>query len=385
MSISPQVFDKQNPFLASIKQRYWLSKSHSLRQTFHVVLDLAGSGLRYQVGDSIAIYPINVPEVVEFTLDAMKATGSEIIQDKQGIASYTLKEYLSRKANLGDVSRKLIGEIAARQSNHGKKAHLELLLKEQNREMFKAFVEVHQLWDLLKENEEVSFEPQEIIQLLMPLLPRFYSIASAQDVVGEEVHLTVSRLHYVSNGHQRFGVCTYYLCTSAPLGIPDIPIYVQAHHGFTLPKNLSTDIIMIGPGTGVAPFRAFMQQRIASQATGGNWLFFGEWHQDLDYFYQEEWEAWEAQGLLRMSTAFSRDQEYKIYVQDRMWEARDELYAWLERGAILYVCGDAHHMAKDVDAMLFRIIQTCGHKTEQETKEYMKALRSTKRYLRDVY
>lgn len=386
MSNSPsQPFDKQNPFLASIKQRYWLSKEYSQRQTFHLVLDLAGSGLSYQVGDSIAIYPINVPEVVELTLNAMKARGDEIVTDKQGVTSYSLKEYLSRKANLGDVSRKLIAEIATRQPNHGKKAHLELLLDENNRAMFKAFIEVHQLWDLLKEHEEVTFTPQEVINLLMPLLPRFYSIASAQCVVGEEVHLTVSRLHYMSNGHQRFGVCTYYLCTSAPMEIPDIPVYIQPHHGFTLPIDLSKDIIMVGPGTGVAPFRAFMQERSASNATGRNWLFFGEWHQDLDYFYEEEWDAWKVQGALRFSTAFSRDQEHKIYVQNRMWEEREELYAWLEKGAIFYVCGDAHHMAKDVDTMLHRIIEECGNKTEQEAKDYMKALRSGKRYLRDIY
>ncbi|MBA3238292.1 MAG: sulfite reductase [Parachlamydiaceae bacterium] len=379
------VYDKQHPFLASIKERYWLSNPGSQRQTYHVVLDLKGSGLQYHVGDSIAIYPINVPSVVDRTIEAMKADPNTTVTDKQGVALYSLHEYISRKANIGDISRKLVTEIAHRQPVPGKKEYLEGLLQENNREAFKAYVEVHQLWDLLVANKEVTFTPQEVINLLMPLLPRFYSIASSQKVVGDEVHLTVSRLHYISNEQERFGVCTYYICSLAPMGIPDIPIYIQPHHGFTLPSDPSVDIIMVGPGTGVAPFRAFMQERVAVLGTGRNWLFFGEWRHDFDYFYQDYWENLEAEGHLKINTAFSRDQEHKIYVQNRMWDERESLYQWLENGAILYVCGDAHRMAKDVDAMLHRIIETCGNKSEREAKDYMKALRSSKRYLRDVY
>lgn len=383
--MNTQQFDKHHPFLASIKERYWLSKGNSQRQTHHVVLDLAGSGLKYQVGDSIAILPVNVPVVVEKTIAAMKASPDCMVNDKRSQKSFTLEAFLSSKANIGDVSRKLVSEIASRQTAHGKKVHLEWLLHEDNREAFKAYLEIHHLWDILDENSEVTFNPQDIADLLMPLLPRYYSIASSQKVVGEEVHLTISRLHYTSNGHERFGVCTYYVCSLAPLNIPDLPVYIQPHHGFTLPTDLATDIIMVGPGTGVAPFRAFMQERIATQSSGRNWLFFGEWRQDSDYFYQDFWEAAEAQGKLKISTAFSRDQEHKIYVQHRMWEAREELYSWLEKGAMLYVCGDAHRMAKDVEATLLRIVETCGNKSEQEAKDYVKKLRTQKKYLRDVY
>lgn len=382
--MSIPTFNKQNPFLASIKERYWLSKTGSQRQTYHVVLDLSGSGLKYSVGDSIAIYPVNVPAVVDRTIEAMKTTKDTKIVDKHG-ETYSLFEFLSRKANVTDVSRKLITETALRQPNSAKRDHLENLMHESNREALKAYIENHQIWDFLSENSEVDFSPQELAALLMPLLPRFYSIASSQQVVGDEVHLTISRLHYYSNGHERFGVCTYYICSLAPLETPDIPIYLQANHGFTLPADLSTDIIMIGPGTGVAPFRAFMQERLHSGSSGRNWLFFGEWHQDYDYFYHEFWEDLKRQGALQINTAFSRDQEHKIYVQHRMWEEREEFFKWLEKGAILYVCGDAHRMAKDVEAMLLRIIETCGNKTEQEAKEYLKALRASKRYLRDVY
>ncbi len=383
--MNTQQFDKNHPFLASIKERYWLSKGNSLRQTHHVVLDLAGSGYKYNVGDSIAIIPVNVPEVVMRTIAAMKSYPDCMVTDKRSQQAFTLEEFLSRKANLGAISRKLMGEITLRQPIQGKKLHLEWLLHEDNREAFKAYLEVHHLWDLLDENSEVNFTPQEIVDLLMPLLPRYYSIASSQNVVGDEVHLTISKLHYMSNGHERFGVCTYYVCSLAPMNTPDLPVYIQQNHGFTLPTDSSVDIIMVGPGTGVAPFRAFVQERIKTEATGRNWLFFGEWHEETDFFYRELWEEAAGLGKLRISTAFSRDQEHKIYVQNRMWEARDDLYAWLENGAILYVCGDAHRMAKDVEAMLIRIIECCGGKTDQEAKDYVKALRVDKRYLRDVY
>jgi sulfite reductase (NADPH) flavoprotein alpha-component len=383
MSTPP--FDKHNPFLASIKERYWLSKPGSQRQTYHVVLDLTNSDLKYNVGDSLAIYPVNVPAVVERTISAMKATKDDQVTDKQGTNTYSLFEFLSCKANVTDISRKLIAETALRQPVASKREHLEWLLEDANREAMKAYIENHQVWDFLSENSEAQFSNQELVNLLMPLLQRYYSIASSQKTVGDEIHLTISRLNYHSNGHERFGVCTYYLCSLAPMSTPDIPIYLQASHGFTLPKDPSVDIIMVGPGTGVAPFRAFMQERVETKATGRNWLFFGEWHHDYDYFYREFWEDLESKGLLRIDTAFSRDQEHKIYVQHRMWEHREEFYAWLEKGAIFYVCGDAHRMAKDVEATLLRIVESCGNKSEQEAKEYVKALRASKRYLRDVY
>lgn len=383
--MTTQQYDKHNPFLASIKERYWLSKPGSQRHTYHVVLNLAGSNLKYTVGDSIAIYPVNVPAVVERTILAMKANKDDHVTDKQGVNTYTLYEFLSNKANIADVSKKLIAETALRLPAGPKRDHLEWLLEDTNRDNLKSYIQLHQVWDFLDENSEANFSIQDLVNLLMPLLPRFYSIASSQMVVGDEIHLTVSQLQYTSNGHERYGVCTYYLCSLAPLDTPHIPIYIQPHHGFTLPTDPSIDIIMIGPGTGVAPFRAFMQERFSSEASGKNWLFFGEWHHDLDYYYQDFWEDLEAKGKLRINTAFSRDQEHKIYVQHRMWEHKEEVFEWLEKGAMIYVCGDAHHMAKDVDAMLLRIVEACGNKSEAQAKDYMKALRAGKRYLRDIY
>ena len=202
--------------------------------------------------------------------------------------------------------------------------------------------------------------------------------------VGNEVHLTVALLKYTHQGIVRTGVCTQYLCEQAPLYESVIPIYVQPHHGFTLPSE-QVPIIMIGPGTGIAPFRAFMQERAAKQASGNNWLFFGECHRTHHFFYESFWTDLIDQGKLRLDAAFSRDQEHKVYVQHRMLEQGSEILNWLDQGAHLYVCGDAQRMAKDVEHALLQIFQMHGNKSEEESKQYLKALRTEKRYLRDVY
>jgi sulfite reductase (NADPH) flavoprotein alpha-component len=384
MSKSTQ-YNKENPFLSTIKERFWLSQEGSDRQTYHIVLDLKGSGYLYQPGDSLGVFPVNSSKLVNATLEAMGAKGDEIVHDKHTNEPYHLRDFLTRKANLTDISRKFISEIALRQGRESQKQKLDWLLADGNKDALKAYLETHQIWDFLLDNAPVPFTHQEIAHLLMPLLPRLYSISSAQRVVGDEVHLTVSRLSYESNNHERFGVCTYYLCDIAPIGLPVVPIYIQAHHGFTTPEDSSKDLIMIGPGTGVAPFRAFMQERLALEATGRHWLFFGERRGAYDFFYQSYWNELVEKGHLQIDTAFSRDQGHKVYVQHRMEEKAEALFEWLENGAIIYVCGDANKMAKDVDATLHGIIENCGGMSTAEAKAYMKALRHSKRYLRDVY
>lgn len=378
------IVDKNHPFKAAIKERQILSKASSHKQTCHIVLDIKGSGIQYNVGDSIAVCPVNAPEAVERTLKAMNSEGREIITDKHG-ASHVLRDFLTHKANISEVSRKCVKEIALKQQDEHKKNKLLWLFEEGHKEALKAFLERHHLWDFLAEHCEVSLSPQELVSLLMPLLPRFYSIASSQKVVGDEVHLTVAFLRYNSNEHDRLGVCTNYLCELADMYTHEVPIYLQPHHGFTLPADPSTNIIMVGPGTGIAPFRAFMQERLFFNAQGKHWLFFGECHQACDYYYEDLWHDLHSNNRLHLDTAFSRDQEHKIYVQHRMLEKGEQLYNWLEQGASLFVCGDAHRMAKDVEATLHHIIEVHGQKSGQEAKEYVKMLRSTKRYLRDVY
>lgn len=376
------MYDKNNPFHAKIIERHILSKEGTQRHTYHIVLDLSGSSFKYSVGDSIGIFPINDYKAVAKVLQVLHATGDEIILERNTQNPLPLKEFLVRKANLGQFSRKLITEISARQTNLDKKAHLETMLTDAHHDALKAYQEQHHIWDLLAENTEAVFTPQELCTLLMPLLPRLYSIASAQDVVGDEVHLTVSHLLYNSNGHAREGVATSFLCQHLDLNTPQIPTYIQPHHGFTLPENPNTPIIMIGPGTGVAPFRAFMQQRTHQKASGKNWLFFGEWHRDYDFFYEE---FWLSTPNLRTTTAFSRDQPHKIYVQHRMLEHGNEIYQWILEGAVIYVCGDAQRMAKDVDAALHSIIEKHGGMDNEAARKFVKKLRADKRYLRDIY
>ncbi len=382
---SPVVYNKANPFLASLTERYSLCQSGSEKNVSHVILSLKGSNISYRVGDSVSVFAINDPEVVENTIKYLQATGAESVTCKHSGEVYTLRDYFTKKSNLADVPRKLIAEICQRQTNAEKKERLTYILSEGQKEALKEYQGAHEVWDALLENQEVLFSPQEFCHLLMPLLPRFYSIASSQESVGEEVHLTVAELVYETNGYTRRGVCTHYLCRLAPLHQHVIPIYVQASNEFTIPEDNAAAMIMVGPGTGVAPYRAFMQERLVRQASGANWLFFGEWHRDQQFLYGDYWQELVEAGKLRLDTAFSRDQEHKIYVQHRMLEHGSELFSWLEQGAYFYVCGDAHRMAKDVDAALHQIVQVHGKCDEASAKEYIKKLKAAKRYLRDVY
>lgn len=385
MNENNPLYNKSNPYLASIVERYNLCAKGSDKDTYHVVLDIRGSGLSYQVGDSIAVFSINDEEVVDKTLKALGATGTEKIVDKHSMQEWVLQDYITKKLDLAQVPRKLIHEFHERQTNSIKKERFAFLCGEGQKDALKAYQASHEVWDALQENQEVTFTPQEFCNLLMPLLPRFYSIASSMMAVGEEVHLTVSELKYETNGHQRHGVCTHFLCKLAPLKEKVVPIYLQASHGFNLPVDPSIPMIMVGPGTGVAPFRAFLQERISQKATGANWLFFGERHQTFNFYYEEFWKELSNSGQLRLHTAFSRDQEHKIYVQHRLIEHGAEIFALLQQGAIFYVCGDAHRMAKDVDAALHYIIQKHGQLDERGSKDYIKQLKADKRYLRDVY
>jgi sulfite reductase (NADPH) flavoprotein alpha-component len=348
-------------------------------------LDIKGSGLSYAVGDSIAVQPLQNPEIVEATLKSLFATGDELVKDKRSEQTYTLRNFLTYKANINQLSRKFLSEIALKQTDPEKKERLDFLLQEKNKEALKEYLANHEIWDALQENPEAKFSPEEFSALVMPLLPRFYSIASSMRVVGEEVHLTVADLFYTSNEHQRHGVCTYYLCELAPMNKAIIPIYVQPNHGFTLPTNTASDLIMIGPGTGIAPYRGFLQERMAKNATGKHWLFFGERNRHQHFFYQDYWNELIYQEKLRLTVAFSRDQEHKIYVWHRMLEHAKELFQWMENGAYLYVCGDAHRMAKDVEATLHQIVKEQGKMDESSAKAYIKKLKAEERYLRDVY
>ena len=247
------------------------------------------------------------------------------------------------------------------------------------------FLEQREYIDLIEEFPGVKLGAQELVDHLRRLMPRLYSIASSPVLHPSQVHLTVAPVRYESNGRRRYGVCSTFLADRVTRRKTSIPVFVAESH-FGLPEDSTKDIIMVGPGTGVAPFRAFTQERVATQATGRNWLFFGDQHEATDYLYAEEWKNLLTAGkLARVDLAFSRDQARKVYVQDRMREAAAELWSWIKGGAYFYVCGDAHRMAKDVDLALHQIISEQGGLDVAQAAEYVKLMKKEKRYQRDVY
>ena len=373
------VYDRRNPFLSKIISRALLNKPGCTRETWHFVLDLQGSDMEYTPGDSVGIIPENDPKKVEKIIQALAAKGTEEIDDGKG-QKYTFRDYLLRKANLAHPTKKLFQEIAA-----VKKDAFEKLLEKENEEALKLYLAQVDVEELVSE-QQVQFEPTIFCKLLAPLLPRLYSIASAKSCVGHEVHLTVARARYHIDSKERRGICSHFLCDLANENEASIPLYLQPTRDFCLPQNDATPIIMIGPGTGVAPFRAFMQERISRDAPPRKcWLFFGFLNLKNDFFYEECWYAMVNSGMLSVYVAFSRDQEEKIYVQDRMWQKREEFWQWLTNGAVIYVCGDASRMAKDVDHMLHTIAQSEGKLDEIGARDFVKALRLEKRYIKDVY
>lgn len=347
-----------------------LSGSDPDKQTHHIVLDLADSGITYEVGDCLAVLPVNDTLLVERTLNSLNLNGDDT----------NLYNFLRHQANVTEVGRKFIKSLSEKLPG----TPLDTLLLPESKEQLSAYLSGKHLWEILHDYP-ASFTSKELEELLPPLLPRFYSIASSQKSIPDEVHLTVKLLAYDAQGERRHGVCTHYLCNMTPIEAPVVPIYIHPHRGFTLPADTSTPIIMVGPGTGVAPFRAFMQERIATGATGKNWLFFGEWRRAHNFLYGDYWMGLVDAGRLRLDVAFSRDQEEKHYVQHRLLENGAEVFAWLEEGAYFYVCGDAQKMAKDVEAALQQIIEVHGGRTPEAARDYIKSLRKEKRYLRDVY
>ena len=378
-------FDRSNPFLATITQRKVLNKPGSEKCTMHLTLDITGSNIEYKIGDSIAVYPTNCPAIVGETLHALKADANAIITDPRTLKEMTFQEFLLKRANIAKVTKKWIRFVCDHVANHHEKEALESLLKPENKEQLKDFCNERQLWDFLKEFSSLDADINECLPIFALLLPRFYSIASSQKKDANKIDLLIAYFKYTSNKQLRRGVASHYLCELAPINSPEIAMYIHPSKDFTLPSDPTTPIIMIGPGTGVAPYRGFMQERIANQAKGKNWLFFGDWHKAHDFYYSEYWQGLEKENHLKLSLAFSRDCEHKVYVQHKMFEEAQEFWSWLEKGAVVYVCGDASKMAKDVDLALHKIIEEQGNKTPEEAKGYVKEMKRSQLYLRDVY
>jgi sulfite reductase (NADPH) flavoprotein alpha-component len=382
MSIS---IDRKHPFSATLKERVRLTAAGSTKATYHVVLDLAQAPLSFLCGDSVGVYAQNDPLLVDRLLDALKASGEELIIDKRSGASFPLRTFLASKANLSRLTSAFLHVLQQWEPLHDQKNRLRHLLLPESKPLLADYLLRHDPLDALREYAHVQPPLQELCDQFAPLLPRFYSAASSPKMHPDEVHLTVALLTHMHGAEQRFGVASHFLCHLAEAGATPIPIYIQPAHGFVLPEDPDTPIIMIGPGTGVAPFRAFMQERLVTGSRGRNWLFFGERHRATDYLYETFWAELASTGRLRLDLAFSRDQPDKVYVQHRLYEQRADLWKWLQEGAVLYVCGDAARMAKEVEATLLRLFREAGGHSDEGAKAYLKSLRAQKRYLQDVY
>ncbi len=378
------VYNVKNPFIAKVKKAFDISGPGAPKHTCHYEIDLEGGELEYTPGDSLAVQPTNDPSLVEDTLRALGFSGDEIVKHPKSGIEVPIRQALFEATLITEIDNKLIKAIIEKT---GGNTPLNGLIEPEKKEELKQYLWGRFVIDLLLENPAARFEPQEFMLTQKKLNIRLYSISSSQKAHPKEVHLTVATVKYTSHGRARGGVASTFLAERIKVGETLIPVFVNHGKGFRLPEpQEETPVIMIGPGTGIAPFRAFLEERKATAAKGKAWLFFGEVSEKTCFFYRDQFEGYLADGILaKLSTAWSRDQAEKIYVQHKMLENSAEIYAWLEQGAIVYVCGDASRMAVDVDKALHSIIEKEGGKTPEEAIAYMAAFKEAKRYRRDVY
>jgi sulfite reductase (NADPH) flavoprotein alpha-component len=373
-------YGKKHHFPAEMLEVVHLNGTRSAKETLHLELSLAGSGMTYEPGDALAVVPVNAPDVVQSVLDACKLTGHESVEVKS-VGEKNLAEALREDFDITALSRNVLIKLAEATGS----GPLMGLLAEESKDRLKHFVTGREIIDALHEFAPSGLSAEALAGIFRKLPPRLYSIASSPLAHPDEVHLTVSAVRYQTHGRHRKGVCSTYLADLVKPG--DIaPVFVQPNKNFRLPADGSAPIIMIGPGTGIAPFRAFVEHRAALGGSGKNWLFMGDQHYLYDFLYQLEWQDHLKNGNLhRLDVAFSRDQPEKIYVQHRMHERAADLYAWLEEGAHFYVCGDATRMAVDVHEALITIVGEQAAISRERAEAYVENLKKSKRYHRDVY
>jgi sulfite reductase (NADPH) flavoprotein alpha-component len=366
-------YNRKNPFPAKLLVNRLLTAENSSKETRHYEISIVGSGLSYEAGDALCVVPTNCPDLVAEILKAIKCDGGEIIND------VSLREALQNQFEIKTPSKELLQEIATRSGNQ------ELNNALNDKEALSNYLWGRDTLDLLLQNLSAEFSAAEFLALLKPLQHRAYSISSSGKANPETVHLTVASVRYNAFERSHKGVCSTFLADLTD-DTTEIRCFFTPNKVFRVPDNNDLPIIMVGPGTGIAPFRAFLQERQFRGAKGKNWLFFGDRNAATDFIYRDELEQMSNSGLLnRLDLAFSRDQEEKVYVQDKMREHGAELFAWLEQGGYFFVCGDAYHMAKDVDKALHDVIATHGNKTQQQAIDYVNQLKKDKRYVRDVY
>ncbi len=381
------MYSKDLPFPARITENRLLSKPGSAKETRHFIVDISGSGLHYKAGDSLGVFSANRASEVADILKRLGARGDEPVSPPslKLPAPISFREALTDRLALAKPTRKFVEVLATKATDAQEKAKLDGLLAPESKDMLAGALEEREFIDLLEEYPSAQLSPRELVEHMRKLMPRLYSIASSPRVHATEVHLTVAIVRYQTNNRDRVGVCSTFMADRVQVGSSPVPVFVSHSH-FGPPEDPSRDCLMVGPGTGIAPFRAFVQDRAAVGATGRNWLFFGDQKKATDFLYEDEWTEFLAKRqLTRLDTAFSRDQPVKIYVQDRMRENAAELWRWISRGAYFYVCGDAKRMAKDVDTTLHDIVAEQGNMAVEQAAEYVKQMRKEKRYQRDVY
>lgn len=375
----PLGYHRNRPVIAKLRLHRLLNLNGSEKETRHYAFDLAGTGLEYEAGDALGVWPNNCPDLVAELLDSLKLDASAIITVK-GLGQMPLADALRNRFEITRITRDNLRFIQERSGSET----LKQLLQDDRQEALREWRWGRQFIDVLQEFP-VNMTPQELIDLLKPLQPRLYSIASGPKSNPDEVHITVSTVRYDFRGRLRKGVCSTFL---ADLAKPEseIPVFIQKNHHFRLPPAPDEAMIMVGSGTGIAPFRGFLQERRAGSAAGKNWLIFGEQREKCDFYFKDELEKFRQEGFLhRLDTAFSRDQTEKVYVQQRILENGAEIWAWLQEGAYFYVCGNAAQMAKEVESALQSVIAEHGRMNAEAAKSYLKEMSRGKRYAKDVY
>ena len=423
-------WSSKNPYFSTVTTNLILNGEGSKKETRHIVFELGESGLEYKAGDALGIIPTSPPELVDDIIGALGANGTEIVESHAGNTSFRMA--LMYHLEIHQVSRKFIVAIAEKFESI--EAPLEIRLVERKRTSVasgdnilnwawsgddddfppgyspagSAVDPAYQLWSTLMDSDKemenylwgrdlldvlddfghLGFSPQEFANNLDRLKPRLYSIASSPDHEPGTVHLSVAIVRYEGQGRAKTGLCTGFLADRVPEGQSGIKVFMSPTRSFVLPEDGSTDIIMVGPGTGIAPFRAYLQQRVSDGATGRNWLFFGDWTEEGEYLYRDEIAAWRENGTLdRLDLAWSRAGPEKVYVQHLMKNHAAEIWSWIDGGGYFYVCGDKNYMAKDVHSTLIEICAEHGGMSSEDAKHYVERvlMKEEKRYLRDVY
>ncbi|OAB40194.1 assimilatory sulfite reductase (NADPH) flavoprotein subunit [Paenibacillus antarcticus] len=374
-------YSRTSPFKAEVLENLNLNGRGSDRETRHLELSLEGSNFHYEPGDCVGIYPENSLSLVESLIENMGWKPEELVSVNKKGEERSLREALLNNFEITVLTKPLLEQAAKLSSNKS----LEELVEPGHEVELRNYLDGRDLLDLVQDFSPWKGTVQEFVSILRKMPPRLYSIASSSKARPDEVHLTIRTVQYESHGRERYGVCSTQCAERLEPG-EQLSMYIHHNPNFKLPANSDTPIIMIGPGTGVAPFRAFLEEREESSAEGKAWLFYGDQHLLTDFLYQLDFQRWVKEGVLtRMDVAFSRDTDKKVYVQHRMLEKSRELYQWLENGASVYICGDEKHMAHDVHNTLITILEQEGGKSTEEAVAYLNDMQQQKRYQRDVY